>query len=93
VRGLYHWDSATIYLRDEWNATDLESQAILLHELVHHMQAFNGVPHDCRAELEPQAFRLTARWLEEQGVEDGYAFLNTDEFTVVAMAQCRDRHS
>ena len=88
VRGVYEWDTATVYLREDWDPADLRSQATLLHELVHHVQATYSVAHDCRAALERQAYHLTVRWLEEHGIEDGYGFMGTDLFTVTAISMC-----
>jgi len=48
LQALYEHDKATIYLRDDWNPAELYSRATLLHELVHHVQAFNRAPLPCR---------------------------------------------
>lgn len=88
VRGLYLRDTATIYLRNDWNAADLRSRASLLHELVHHMQFANKVPSRCPAERERLAYELTLKWLREQGVADPYAALNTDAFTIIFLSAC-----
>ena len=90
LRGLYHWQAGIVYLRDDWNPGELRSRATLLHELVHHVQAFNKVAYQCRAELERQAYELTAKWLVEQGVVDPYALMHTDEYTVVLISTCSD---
>jgi len=88
VRGLYNRETRIVYLRNDWNAADLRSRASLLHELVHHVQAFNGVPARCPGERERQAYDLTVKWLREQGVVDPYAVLDTDEFTIIIRTMC-----
>jgi len=88
VRGLYRRDAAIIYLRDNWNPADLRSRASLLHELVHHVQVFNGVPSRCPAERERLAYDLSLKWLREQGVADPYAVLGLDEFTITIRSMC-----
>ena len=88
IRSLYHRDAGIVYLHNDWNPADLRSRASLLHELVHHVQAFNGVPVRCPAEQERQAYDLTLKWLREQGAEDPYAVLNTNEFTILIRSMC-----
>jgi hypothetical protein len=88
IRGLYKRDTGIVYLPNDWNPADLRSRALLLHKLVHHVQAFNGVPVRCPAQLELQAYDLTLKWLREQGAEDPYAVLNTDEFTIIIRTMC-----
>jgi hypothetical protein len=85
---LYMRDTSTVYLPSGWNGAELYDQATLLHELVHHMQNFNRVPSECNAQRERQAYDLTRKWLEEQGVADPYGFLNTDELTVTILSAC-----
>lgn len=85
---LYNRDTGIVYLRNDWNPADLRARATLLHELVHHVQAFNGVPMRCIAEGERQAYDLTLKWLREQGAVDPYAVLNIDEFTIITRSMC-----
>ena len=71
IGGYYDHRSATVILRRGWSAADREDRGLLLHELVHHVQARLGaldfdLPFDrCRGEA--QAFSLTAEWLAERG--------------------------
>lgn len=85
---LYDRDTAVVYLRDDWDLTAVAGRAALLHELVHHAQAFNELPAPCPAARERQAYELTLKWLAEQGVRDPYAVLDLDEFTVVLISLC-----
>jgi hypothetical protein len=87
-RALYSRETGIIYLRNDWDPADLRSRASLLHELVHHVQTFNGVPTRCPAERERQAYDLTLQWLREQGAVDPYAVLDTNEFTILIRSMC-----
>jgi hypothetical protein len=88
VVALYEWQTATIYLPAKWDVARMYDRAVLLHELVHHVQYFNNVPAACAAQHERQAYALTAKWLAEQGNADPYAVLNTDELTVAILSMC-----
>src|SRR5512147_2291835 len=90
VMGFYDRDTATVYLRAEWDPADLRSRATLLHELVHHMQDFNKIPSRCAAEQEILAYELAVKWLRQQGVADPYKVLDTDEFTIMFFSICPD---
>lgn len=70
VKGLYDSEAVTVYLRDDWDAADLRSRASLLHELVHHVQAFNRTPSECPGSQAPLAHELTLAWLRQQGAAD-----------------------
>jgi hypothetical protein len=50
--------------------------------------AIRSVPMRCIAEGERQAYHLTLKWLREQGAEDPYAVLNTNEFTIEMRSMC-----
>lgn len=88
VRALYYRPSETVYLRTDWNHSELQSQAALLHELVHHVQTRNRVPAPCPAALEKQAYALTIKWLRQQGAADPYAVLGTDPLTIAFRSAC-----
>ena len=84
----YEGSASVVYVRTDWNAAELRDRASLLHELVHHVQFFNNVPARCPAEREQLAYKLTLKWLREQGAADPYAVLNIDEFTMYILSQC-----
>ncbi len=71
IRGYYDHRSATITLHSDWTLESREDRGLLLHELVHHVQAaagaldFDSPLERCRGESE--AFALMARWLAENG--------------------------
>jgi len=88
VMGFYDRDTATVYLRADWDPADLRSRATLLHELVHHVQDFNKIPSRCAAEQEILAYELAVKWLRQQGVADPYKVLDIDEFTIMFFSTC-----
>ena len=71
VAAWYDHRSATIGLRRGWTGDSLEDRSLLLHELIHHVQAavgafdFDSPLARCRGESE--AFALMARWMAENG--------------------------
>jgi hypothetical protein len=85
---LYDRATATVYLPESWNQAQIYDRAMLLHELVHHVQEFNQVASQCNAEREQQAYDLTRKWLAEQGIADPYSFLKVDELTVTILSSC-----
>ncbi len=90
VIALYHRESRTVYLSDTWSASDLRDRAALVHELVHHVQEATGMRYPCLAARERLAYDLQAQWLKENGVEDPYAFLEIDEFTIALRSACAE---
>jgi hypothetical protein len=88
VKGLYDRETGTIYMLDGWSSANLHGRASLLHELVHHTQAFNKVPSECAAKQELQAYNLSLQWLRHQGVADPYAVLEVDDLTIAVIAMC-----
>lgn len=88
VMGFYDRDTATVFLRADWDPADLRSRATLLHELVHHVQDFNKIPSRCAAEQEVLAYELAVKWLRQQGVADPYKVLDIDEFTIMFFSTC-----
>jgi hypothetical protein len=87
---LYDRAAETLYLPSGWSSAAIYDRAMLLHELVHHIQESNRVPSRCNAERERQAYDLTRKWLSEQGVADPYSFLNLDELTITILSSCPD---
>ena len=90
VVALYDRPTSTIYLPNGWKPEALYDRAMLLHELVHHVQEFNKLPSPCSAQRERQAYDLTRQWLGERGVDDPYGFLKVDELTVTILSSCPD---
>lgn len=88
VPAIYDRDGQAIYLRNDWNASELRSRARLLHELVHHTQTFNSVSARCPADREPLAYHLALKWLQQQGAADPYDALGIDEFSIWIRSLC-----
>lgn len=88
VEALYSEKDATIYVSDQLKLDTLRGRAILLHELVHRLQAVNKVKVTCPAEYEKQAYDLTFDWLRENGVDDPYTLLDLDPRLVRMMSHC-----
>jgi hypothetical protein len=88
VEAFYLPATATIYLPKGWRAGDLRDDSVLVHELVHHLQAANKVRIGCPAALERQAYALQLDWLREQGIADPYDFASLDILTVIIAGSC-----
>jgi len=89
-QALYSHEDRKIYLPDDWRSDSLKNRSALLHELVHHVQRENNVQAPCKAALERQAYDLQMKWLREQGVEDPYVVIGTNELTIYMVSTCRD---
>ena len=90
VQALYSVSEGSIYLPQEWLPNDLRQKSALLHELVHHAQRFNKIEQPCIAAYERQAYDLQIKWLREQGVDDPYDLIKTNELSIYMASVCRD---
>jgi hypothetical protein len=90
LRALYSQPAGTVYLRKNWDASNLRDQSELLHELVHHFQNLHKLQYGCGAEREKLAYELQIGWLREKGVRDPYEFLEINAFFVIMASVCRD---
>ncbi len=65
IKGLYNFNSKTIYILDTFDIDDESDRGILLHELVHFLQFQHGddVFFECKQQLESFAYRLQAKFL------------------------------
>ena len=52
------------------------------------MQTVTGMEYPCLAAQEPLAYGLQAQWLQEQGIDDPYAMLGVDKFTILIRSIC-----
>ncbi|WP_441244578.1 DUF6647 family protein [Tardiphaga sp. 768_D3_N2_1] len=89
-QALYSHAENTIFLPNGWHIEDLRNRSALLHELVHHAQHASNVQAPCKAALERQAYDLQIKWLREQGVDDPYGLIGTNELTIYMVSTCRD---
>jgi hypothetical protein len=71
---LYDEDTCCILLARDWDETDPIDQSVLLHALLHHVQASAAAPHRDDGTREAEAYRLQALWLSQQGIDFYQAF-------------------
>ena len=88
--GIYVFEERAIYLPDSWNPDSIRNRATLVHELAHHVIKTNDVKAPCEQAHEAQTYRLEFQWLREQGVQDPFQFLNTNELAIILRSACRD---
>jgi hypothetical protein len=84
---LYHADSRTVLLRHDWDMRDLRDRSILVHELVHHLQAEAGRDYLCKGEMEREAYEIQAVWLEARGAEL-FEVMNMNGLFLFAVTRC-----
>jgi hypothetical protein len=84
---LYHADSQTVLLRRDWDMRDLRDRSILVHELVHHMQAQAERDYVCRGAMEREAYEVQSTWLEARGA-DLYEVMNMNGLFLYAVTRC-----
>jgi hypothetical protein len=84
---IYHQTTQTIYLRQGWTGATPAELSILVHEMVHHLQAVGDVRHDCPAEREKLAFQAQNRWLELFGTDLAREF-RLDPFSLLVKTSC-----
>lgn len=87
---IYNYEEHTIYFPNDWTPDTLRNRATLLHELVHHVLKMNKVQAPCERAYEAESYRLEFAWLREQGVNDPYEFLQTNELAIILRSTCRD---
>lgn len=74
VVALYDEATGTIYLSDGWSGSSPAELSILVHELVHHMQAMAGHRFACPAARERLAYDAQDAWLALFGEDLQSAF-------------------
>jgi hypothetical protein len=79
--------SRTLYLPIGWSAATPVELSLLVHEVVHHLQAVHDQRFPCSAARERQAFDTQARWLAMFG-EDLESALGIDRFTLIVATNC-----
>lgn len=90
---IYDHRSQTVTLPVSWSATRLYDVSVLLHELVHHMQAVAGVTVEtaaCRGrDVEQPAYEAQMAFIEAAGV-DPFAMMRIDALTLMLITACGD---
>lgn len=63
VVAVYDHTARTIYLSDSWTGSTPADLSVLVHEIVHHLQAVSDMRFACPAEREVVAYRAQEAWL------------------------------
>lgn len=71
---IYDVSTRTIHLPPDWTGATPAELSILVHEMVHHMQAAAGLRFACPAARERQAYAAQERWLDlfDQTLEETF---------------------
>lgn len=67
IMGAYDPLSRTIYLRNDWDSRRPADVSVLVHELVHFLQATTHQEFECPAAREAAAYAAQQRWLHLYG--------------------------
>lgn len=91
VVAIYDPRFRTMYLPDTWGPDNLYHVSVLLHELVHHMQAEAGIGFDtvvCPGrQIEKPAYDAQIAFLEAAGV-DAMETMNLNGLTLLFLTNC-----
>lgn len=63
VVATYDDEAGTIYLSESWSGRTPAEVSVLVHEMVHHIQAASGQRFACAAEREKLAYQAQDAWL------------------------------
>ena len=88
IGALYSPEHQMIYLSTEWNPDDLHDRAILLHELIHHLQKVNKIKSECPSRREFEVYSLEISWLREKGIKEPYKVLRINDVFMLTLSQC-----
>ncbi len=74
IAGLYNYLDGKIYLQDDVDLATAEGRAVLVHELVHHLQYYHGLDKSvpCIGSLEPAAYAAQRAYLAEHGKQPDF---------------------
>jgi hypothetical protein len=77
----------TIYLPDTWTGTTPAELSILVHEMVHHLQARSRLTYGCPAAREELAYLAQEQWLAmfDLSLESEFGI---DQFTLKVTTSC-----
>ena len=87
VFAAYDQDSRTIYLTSGWVGRDPAELSVLVHEMVHHLQASAGTRFACPAEREKLAYQAQEAWLHLVGT-DLQTALHVDPAALLVASIC-----
>lgn len=83
VQAFYNREGRYIVLGDNWDVATDEGRAVVLHELVHHLQAEAGREYPCQNAREAEAYEAGNAYLAERGLPP-----QADPLWVELMASC-----
>lgn len=87
VMAAYDDDNRTIYLMEGWTGRSPAELSVLVHEMVHHLQASADMRFACPAEREELAYRAQDAWLQLFDLDLKSAF-GIDRTTVLIATVC-----
>lgn len=87
VEALYDRANARILLAEDWTGASPRAVSVLVHEMVHHLEASAGVVPDCPAAGEARAYAVQQAWLEGFGSDLRQTF-GIDEVTLQLITHC-----
>jgi len=75
LQAAYDDQRQLIYIRDDVDLNTVKGKAMLVHELVHHIQYRMGMNDQvpCQDALEKDAYLTQAKWLKEHGLEPSFS--------------------
>lgn len=94
IKAVALYDGGVMWLPNDrdWSKPSLKDAAILLHEMVHHVQAENGLTPSTvscvRSELEAPAYDAMFAFLRATGMPDVYEFMGTNAISVMILTYC-----
>ena len=91
IAGYFDHETNLIVISDtetEYMVEDHFYEVVLLHELVHFLQYYNGEYEraECKQALERDAFELQDQWIDEQGIDPEQ---KNDPLFVVFVTMCQ----
>lgn len=87
VVALYDDDGGTIYLAESWTSRSAADLSVLVHEMVHHLQAVSGQIYSCAGQREELAYLAQEQWLQQIGHSLQQEF-GVDALTIRVIAYC-----
>ena len=84
---IYNEDTQAIYLRDSWTGNSAAELSVLLHEMVHHLQAVGKLKFECPQEREMIAYKAQEQWLRLFGLTLQSEF-GLDPMSILVKSKC-----
>jgi hypothetical protein len=84
---VYDDEMKTIYLPRNWSGRTPAELAVLMHQMVHHLQGATPIKYECPQAREELAYAAQAKWLDLFGRNLETEF-NIDPLTLVVSTRC-----